>query len=790
MSIRAADLPNLLARAPQGLKYLSLDCFDTLIWRNVSVPVEVFADLPLDGGAMDSRIWAERRARRLAPHVTGRNEVTLDDIHAQLMPRAPQIERDEMIVAELDAEARHCFAFAPAWDLILDARRRGLKVIIVSNTYLPEPRIRDLIEQIAGKERADMIDRIFCSCDYGVSKEGGLFAHVLLNLLVPPEAMLHVGDDKGADQIAPARLGIHTAHFEQFDEEARQRLRLEAAVAALIEPSARVTAPVLQPHRAQVALRRTDDPAYAMGHDILGPLMHGFATWIAQEADAMEARLGKPVKLLFLLRDGHLPAQAFRALFPDRADRVAAVEISRFTATAASFTDGAAIKRYMLPELVPSLRSFSGFTSQMLFDRNEAAALSEGASLSDFGKRVTLPANIAKIVSRSGKFADRLFAHLRHHGVEDGDAVMLVDLGYTGSAQNLVEPVLRDGMKLEVAGRYLLLREMSRTGLDKRGYFDVRHYDSRLLNALSESIAIVEQLCTVEQGSVVDYRPDGTAVRGDVEAKGAQSAHRATAQEACLAFVRAAGSGIVRPPLSDDADARRQAAIASLGRFLFLPIASEVAVLEDFHHDLNLSTSQSVRMVDLAAGSEGLRRRGLFYTRNAARIYLPGELQRHGLPINLSTLSARRFGLELSKSDFDVGGIQIPVELIDADGQATVMADAYPTADGYYQALIPVGEGRFTVGLWLGRAFDYVQIEELCFQPVSGLLAVKDEQEIIAASPLFDAMEEVAPGLYRADGPKGFMLVPPPAIDVTMVLSFVFRPIISRTPQVQQQIAS
>ncbi|HWW65142.1 MAG TPA: hypothetical protein VNZ43_10315 [Sphingomonadaceae bacterium] len=781
-SIRAIALPDLLARIPDEITCLSLDCFDTLLWRNVNAPIDIFATLPLAGGAVEPRAWAESKARRLAPHVHGRYEVTLDEIHAELAPDASAAEREAMARAELDAEARHCYAFAPTRDLIVDAKRRGLDVIIVSDTYLSEARLRDLIARTAGPDLLAMVDRIFCSCEYGVSKAGGLFGHVLSTLDIPPSAMLHVGDNPIADQEAPEKLGIHSVHLKQFDAEAEQRLRLEAAAATLMEPSTRITTPLLQTHRPQLALRMQDDPAFTLGYDVLGPLLHGFASWLRDEADAMEAREGKPVKLLFLLRDGHLPAEAFTALFPDRADRIAAVEISRFTATAASFTDKAAIDDYLNPNLMPGLRSTALFAKQMLLEEDEWVKLSQRTTVNDFGKKIALPSNTRKIVTRSGKFAERLFAHLRAHGVEDGDAVMLIDLGYNGSVQNVIEPVLRSGMGLTVAGRYLLLREMQRSGLDKKGFFDVRHYDFKALFALSEDISILEQFCTVAQGSVVDYTRDGTPIRSDNGVKGAQSDCREQAQQACLAFVRNAGEGMVRPPLSNDADAYRRTAMAALARLLFLPIASEVALLEAFNHDVNMGTGILVPMVDVDAASEGLRRRGLFYIKDASRIFLPGELQRHGLPINLSILSSRRFGLDLRKTDFDVGAIELPIALLDGGGNTTQTIEAHPTAEGYYHAVIPIGASRYSIGLRLGLLFDYVQIEEVGFQPVHEFMSPKIKERITPAVPIYDAMEEIAPGLFRVNGRHAFMLVPPPTDhgDTPMLLSVVFRPIVAR----------
>jgi hypothetical protein len=305
---------------------------------------------------------------------------------------------------------------------------------------------------------------------------------------------------------------------------------------------------------------------------------------------------------------------------------------------------------------------------------------------------------------------------------------------------------------------------------------------SDLLHALSESIAIVEQLSTLAQGSVVDYKPDGMPIRSAPGVKGAQSDARDAAQDACIAYVRGVGAGIVRAPHSDESECRRRLAGASLARLLFLPVESEVALLETFHHDVNLGTKDVIRFVDTAAAAEGLRRRGLFYVKNAMRAYLPGELQRHGLPLNLSIYSTRRFGLDLRKSDFDVGAIPIQVMLMDQSSHAEISVDAYPTSEGFYQALIPVGAGRFTAGVQFGGQFDWVQIEEASFHHVDDFMKPRDKEGAIAAQPLFDGMEEAAPGLYQMRNTSAFMLVNPPLVDKSraLMLSVVFRPIVSR----------
>jgi len=158
---------------------------------------------------------------------------------------------------------------------------------------------------------------------------------------------------------------------------------------------------------------------------------------------------------------------------------------------------------------------------QLGLNREEADKMGRGGQAA-FNKAALAPQNVRKIVERSAHFADKLFAHLQRQGVERGDTVMLVDLGYNGTVQNHLEPVLRERFGLRLAGRYLLLRQEEETGFDKKGLIDARHYDVNALHALCGPIAIVEQLCTIAQGSVENYSPSGEPVRKGAGAKGAQ----------------------------------------------------------------------------------------------------------------------------------------------------------------------------------------------------------------------------------------------------------------------------
>ncbi|MGK6356661.1 HAD family hydrolase [Sphingomonas sp. DT-207] len=778
-------LPNALPHAldgRDGVKALSLDCFDTLLWRDTHAPKDLFGMLP--DTTVSQRAWAEERARNAAALRHQRLEVGIGDIYRELLPNGTAAERATAVQAELDAEATHCFAFAPTVALMREAKRRGLEIFIVSDTYLDARQLSGLIAAAAGADVAALIDRVFCSSAYGLSKSQGLYERVLKDVRLAPHQILHIGDNKGADVDGVARFGVPALHLRQFGEATEQRLRLEAAVSAMLHPHAPGLAATHQPHRAALAAAEPGitDAAEAFGFATLGPVFHGFDRWLAAEAEELRERNGGKVHYLFLMRDGHLPRLVHQAAGNPAAAH--AIEISRFTATAASFRDAETIDRYLELEFDTDLRVLA---KQLLLPPSEIIALMkdlpETGRLAAFVAAIRSPARSRWIVKQSQAYAERLAAHVRSAvNPAKGDTLMLVDLGYNGTVQNEVEPALRQLLGVEVAGRYLLLREQFRTGFDKRGFLDARHYDASTLEALCANVAVLEQACTAAQGSVVDYEEDGTPIRRASSIKGRQSMVRDRIQAGCVRFVHAQRAVVVRASRPDDATMWRRAAAAVLGRLMFLPMRHELAVISEFEHDVNLGVDATVPLFDTALAKRGLLQRGLFYMKGARRMYLPAELHGEGLAIKLSLLAQKRFGLGLKFADFVDRSIELPVIVADGTQANTTIVTATPTHDGYYLAPIPIGDCRYSVGLQFGQLFDWLQVESATFMPVEDFLSEKAAPPERPAMPSLEGMEQTAPHLFRCEDEFAFMMVPPPPRedDRPMMLAVVFRPIAPR----------
>jgi FMN phosphatase YigB (HAD superfamily) len=784
------ELPGALAHFPQA-RVLSLDCFDTLLWRDTHAPVDIFARLP--GTTPMQRRRAESQARRVARFGFDRHEVAIGEIYAELLPNASAEARAAAVAAELAAEARHCFAFAPAVALMRSAKAKGMQVIIVSDTYLDANQLRELIARSAGEEVAGLIDRIFVSSVFGKPKAGGLYGEVLRKLSARPHEILHIGDNKGADVTGVAPFGVATLHLRQFSEAVVEQLRLEAGMDAMLHRHEAEGLTTPQPHRAALALAEPClvDPARRFGFAVLGPAMAGFAHWLAAKAEALRMRHGGTIHPLFLMRDGHLPMQAARALLgEDFAARP--IEISRFTATAASFTTERAVQHYLEQELGTEPAALA---RQLLIPEAEIESITAGRDPSAASHALLAHVRRAEtkraILAASRGLARRLVAHVRAvANPQPGDTLMLVDLGYNGTVQNRIAACLEKELKVHVAGRFLLLREMDRPGLDKRGLIDAEHYEPHALEALCANVAVLEQLCTTPMGSTVDYTEAGDPIRRANGIKQRQSAIREGVQAGAIAFITASKGIALRRDESDAIAQWRRGVASGLARLMYLPQAHELAVISAFEHDVNLGTERKVALFDPAIAAAGLRERGLFYLRGSERMYLPAELAGEGLAPRLTLFAAKRWGLPFSFADFAGKGLDLPVIFIAGEEVAQQAITATPTHDGWYLAAIPIGDCRFSAAICFGAIAEWLELGPVRALPMDDFLAEIPDAgaHALPLEPSPDGMESPAPGLWRCAEAGGFLMVPPPARtdDTPMLLTVPFRPIIRR-PIIQRE---
>ncbi|MEM7701657.1 MAG: HAD family hydrolase [Pseudomonadota bacterium] len=783
-TILPADLPRALERVGDDTKVLSLDCFDTLIWRDCHGPTDVFRGM--GSVTHGQRVAAQTTSRHAKRAQKDSVEVSLADIYAAAMPGAPCDAIEAAIQEELDTETATCFAFAPAVDLIRAAKAKGLRVIIVSDTFLTAQQLRALIERVAGEEVATMIDRVFASCEVGLSKAQGLLGKVPKAMKCRPTEILHIGDNPKADLEGARAVGTPALHMVQFSSSAQQRLRLERACSEVLGyPAAGVEG--LQPHRAQIALHEpaTKDPAHRLGFTVLGPITYAYDQWLRAEAAALTRERGGQVHWLFMLRDAHLSHCVHCA--SGEANSAARIGISRVVASGAALASRNVYRHQRAQYLSVEPDRFA---RQMLFTEDEINAI-VGDPKTDVAKAQAREKVFAEL--RSGKrekttmrraraLADRLIAHIRAEcDPQSGDTLMLIDLGYDGSTQNAISSLLGEAFDCHVAGRYMLLREMTVSGLDKKGLIDARDLGTSMVLGLTRNSALLEQLSTCDMGSVIDYTASGQPVHKVSPVNPRQSAMREAVQDGCVAFAKAMqASPIIRQAEpAHGKRAWREAAASAIMRLMFLPMPEELEILGSFEHDFNFGAEHMVALFDNDSARDGLRRRGLFYLKGVERMYLPAELAAEPIEARLALLvqSVKRLGLTYA----DTMGEALELEAVhfDANQSRVQRVAANTTYEGFYVLRLPLPVHGQGLAIKFGDQFELVEFGSITRSSVASLNGWTG-QAPERVDVLFDGMREIAPSVVSCEGEEAVLVIPSvlrePSQDAQMV-EIVFRPL-------------
>lgn len=315
-------------------RVLSLDVFDTALRRVVRKPVDAFLllapavgrELALDAELPFSTLRgsAERlaRARKLA--AAGHEEVLLAEIYdlfCELTGVDPSAHRGRLLELEMSVEATLLYPDPAVLSAALAAERAGMRVIFVSDMYLPPGFIANQLRR-AGYPVDE--GSLVLSSEQGVSKHsGGLFDQVLDRLGSAPDEVVHVGDNFHSDVERARERGLQTIHWDPA-----ARHLPPASLALIDQPNGAAPRPIFADddllsslcvglarrsradQRPTVADSRQDQSQNdalwdRLGYEVGGPLYFTFLHWLLRQA-----RLEGRERLFFLARDGHYLRQA------------------------------------------------------------------------------------------------------------------------------------------------------------------------------------------------------------------------------------------------------------------------------------------------------------------------------------------------------------------------------------------------------------------------------------------------------------------------------------------------
>lgn len=482
---------------------ISFDVFDTLFLRLLREPEDVFDLLGHRFGIADFRTLRQQAQQRAFQRMreAGNEEITLDGIYACFDSAA--VPAATLRDAELDLELTVTVP-NPRLINVFNEALAHKPVVITSDMYLPRAFFDELFRRHGLRPLG-----VFVSSERDATKRdrGALFDIVAHDLGVEPSRILHIGDNPLSDIARARERGFSTFHY--VDTVAASRVAQSTPLASLASGLRRVI-----PEGPQAGT--FGDLGFRYG----GPAAVGFLDWIASQAQR-----DRIDHVLFVSRDGYVLECMARDI-----DGEGLPPFSYFKGSRVAFAT-AATNESNFDELIDffvagahGLRPFEVFerigvippADDVMNDLGLGAEVTVGDH--NLGKvRGLLRACRAEILRVCRRNRRGLFQYLVQLGIKPGMRVAVVDVGWNGTAQEVLVRALDGLMDIAVYGYYFCLndseqtrargRKMQMSALLSRTTID----PERLAKVYANRVA-VELFFSAPHDAVIGYEPslDGT----------------------------------------------------------------------------------------------------------------------------------------------------------------------------------------------------------------------------------------------------------------------------------------
>lgn len=618
-----------------NIKCLSLDIFDTLLWRKVPVPADLFLilgyQLKKEGwlipavppeGFVELRTKAEQIARFKKRETT--TEVTLQEIYWALSGIFTKITIDEMIagkkgitsesdindlvLAEIQLEKQILRYDENIIALIQYAVSKKIPVVLISNTYFSEETIREFVSNVL-----PFIQKLFISCEYGIKKDDGLFAKMLEELQVLPQDVLHIGDNYQADIQGAKKFGISALFYQKTDEEFTQILNCEWPTN---DPALRCTHLDSQQGdfgltslRAKIRFESGQSSFFwQYGASVLGPCLTGFTHWVYDRCKNL-----KESKVFCLMREGRLYnnlIKEYAPYYPSHKLETAELWGSRQFVTHACVFHGTAQEIFAVTKSHPASRfTYESFLAYLGLDIEEIDELVQykHVELDEPDIRIELANFLSqnealrgKIVQFAEKKRKRFLKYLSNLiDLNNTTHITLVDVGWSGTIQGALQAILLlSGYSIQVHGLYLCTTHDTELalmqGFTREGYLSKMNYPYCDVQVIKRGMYAMEQTSIAGLGALVDIDEAGHVLTATPSMSQEQMQQARTIQEGILAFSNCMGKFVLKNGWNSSSDALIHQLRGILVRATGWPTKAEANSFETWSHD-HISLQDSSR---------------------------------------------------------------------------------------------------------------------------------------------------------------------------------------------------
>ena len=711
---------------------LSVDVFDTLIWRRVPEPKDIFvrvaAALTEEGLLLDSitpvqftdlRAAAERTARACAEAETGSREILLSDIYDALPDHlwAGPDARTPAMAAEVACEAVAMMLDEDVAALMRAARAADVKVILTSDTYFTREQLTLFLEQ-AGLDSGDLPDTLYISNEHGRPKWRDLFDLILQELDVPAEKVVHLGDNYDAD-VAPCVLRkMACVHYDKWialprtrsaelpgDPASRAEWIAEGGGGGLTGLRSRLA------HRPPPGLAPELVPYWTYGATVLAPLFACYGRFVVRETAQLDG-----AKLFGIMREGRFLAKLVGQIAPDLAPGELWLS-RRAVVRAALWPDDLAA----LPHAITYCTgpATDDILDQLGLNRTDLIGVFKDPAQFDMhapdGVQALLtavsntPALQEKITVHSARLRANLLGYLKAEAdLDNQENIALLDLGYAGTIQSTLQTILnREGKEVRLAGFYIAVngdgRDRILGGADLRALLNRFGYTGDLVRLLERTPDILEHACMCPEGSLDSFDGTGAPVLLPSQRPPSQIEQMEAMQDGVLSGVGACLT-VLGEEVIDSPGFMRHAADIVAQAMLF-PTMTEVETIGTWLHEANFDLRDQRALADLRIDPARLEYGGpaVWSALGRAEAYWPQAALARVAPA-MSTLAATAESKNLNADLFTSAGLLgdlvfVPDLGIGPDRRRAVAAPVAVSAAGRGEMTVPVkqfGPDAFT----------------------------------------------------------------------------------------------
>ncbi len=308
-----AMTPRQLAEKLLESDIISFDIFDTLIFRPIDVPTDLFYFVGEKLHFMDFakiRRETEQYIRQRKYRKWGTYEITLEEIYEELEFKTG-ISRAVGMQTEMETEMEFCFAnpyMLEVFDILQTAREKEDKQIIcISDMYLSSAWLKQILQKCGYTG----IDEIFVSCEEGASKsKGTLYEKIITQYTnntssgnARNKRFVHIGDNRESDIECAEKHGFEAIYYPNVN---LSGISCRAEDMSVIIGS--LYRGIVNARIYSGLKQYTFD--YELGYIYGGFFVMGYCQFIHQYAENH-----KVDKLLFLSRDGYIIKKVYDQMY-------------------------------------------------------------------------------------------------------------------------------------------------------------------------------------------------------------------------------------------------------------------------------------------------------------------------------------------------------------------------------------------------------------------------------------------------------------------------------------------